>query len=75
MLGWVAVVGAKPLIDSLPPATLLLIAAGGLLYSFGIIFYFWHSLRFQNAIWHAFVVAAAGWHYAAIAGCIAGTGT
>ena len=59
MLGWVAAIAAKPLIDSLPPATLVLLAAGGLLYSAGIIFYFWHSLRFQNAIWHAFVAAAA----------------
>ena len=74
MLGWVAAVGAKPLIDSLPPATLLLIAAGGLLYSVGIIFYFWHGLKFQNAIWHAFVAAAAACHYAAIAGCVAVAG-
>ena len=74
MLGWVAVVGAKPLMDSLPSGTLLLIAVGGLLYSVGIIFYLWHSLRFENAIWHAFVAAAAGCHYAAIAGCVAGAG-
>ena len=72
MLGWVAAIAAKPLIDSLPPATLVLIAAGGLLYSAGIIFYFWHSLRFQNA--NAFVAAAAACHYAAIAGCVAGAG-
>jgi len=62
MLGWVAAIAAKPLIDSLSTATLVLIAAGGLLYSAGIIFYFWHSLRFQNAIWHAFVAAAAACH-------------
>jgi len=74
MLGWVAAIAAKPLIDSLSTATLVLIAAGGLLYSAGIIFYFWHSLRFQNAIWHAFVAAAAACHYAAIAGCVARAG-
>jgi len=74
LLGWVAAIAAKPLIDSLSTATLVLIAAGGLLYSAGIIFYFWHSLRFQNAIWHAFVAAAAACHYAAIAGCVARAG-
>ena len=74
LLGWVGVVAAKPLIDSLPPSTLVLIASGGLLYSVGIVFYVWHSLKFQNAIWHGFVAAAAACHYAAIAGCIARAG-
>src|SRR5476651_1447771 len=60
LLGWVVVIAAKPLIDSLPGPTLVLIAVGGLLYSAGIVFYLWHSLKFQNAIWHLFVAAAAG---------------
>ncbi len=74
LLGWVAAIAAKPLIDSLPHATLVLVAVGGMLYSAGIIFYFWHSLKFQNAIWHSFVAAAAACHYAAIAGCVARAG-
>ena len=74
LLGWVAAIAAKPLIGSLPHATLVLLAVGGVLYSAGIIFYFWHSLKFQNAIWHSFVAAAAACHYAAIAGCVARTG-
>ena len=71
LLGWVAVIAAKPLFDSLPGPTLVLMAVGGLLYSAGVVFYLWHSLKFQNAIWHLFVAAAAGCHYAAIVGCIA----
>ena len=71
LLGWVAVIAAKPLIDSLPGPTLVLIAVGGLLYSAGIVFYLWHNLKFQNAIWHLFVAAAAGCHYAGIVGCVA----
>ncbi len=35
-----------------PASTMALIAIGGLLYSVGVIFYRWHSLKFQNAIWH-----------------------
>ena len=31
----------------------------------------WRSLRFQNAIWHAFVLAAACCHYAAVLFCVA----
>ena len=66
-LGWIAVIAVKPLIASLPVPTLALIAVGGLLYTIGVVFYKWHSLKFQNAIWHAFVTVAAGCQYAGIA--------
>jgi hemolysin III len=66
-LGWVAIFALRPLIATLPGATMLLLCIGGLLYSIGVIFYRWHSLKFQNAIWHGFVLAAAGCHYAGIA--------
>jgi hemolysin III len=46
--------------------TLSLIAIGGVLYSAGVVFHVWRSLRFQNAIWHGFVLAAALFHYAAV---------
>lgn len=74
LLGWVAVVATKPLIGALPGTTLVLMVVGGLLYSVGIVFYLWHGLKFQNAIWHLFVAAAAGCHYAAIASCVAHSG-
>ena len=50
--------------------TLWLIAAGGLVYSVGVVFFVWHRLRFQNAVWHAFVVIAAGLHLAAVMDCL-----
>jgi hemolysin III len=65
-LGWVAVLAIEPLIVSLPVAALVLIVVGGALYSLGVIFHLWEKLKFQNAIWHAFVIAAAACHYAAI---------
>jgi len=30
--------------------------AGGLSYSFGVIFYLWRKLKFSHAIWHLFVI-------------------
>jgi len=58
------------LLDQLIPifhaSTLWLIGAGGVVYSLGVIFHVWRGLRFQNAIWHAFVLAAASIHYAAV---------
>lgn len=65
-LGWVIVLALGPLVQSTDVVTLILIGAGGLLYSIGTGFYVWASLPFQNAIWHAFVLAAAACHYAAV---------
>jgi hemolysin III len=36
------------------------------LYSVGVIFHVWQGLRFQNAIWHGFVLVAALCHYFAV---------
>ncbi len=66
-LGWVGVFAASSFMAVLPLATMVLIVIGGLLYSAGVPFYLWEKLRFQNAIWHVFVVAAAAAHFVAIA--------
>jgi hemolysin III len=65
-LGWVGIFAASSFIAVLPSPTLMLIVIGGLFYSAGVPFYLWEKLRFQNAIWHGFVVAAATCHFAAI---------
>ncbi len=66
-MGWVGVVAVKPLLAALPTPTMILIGVGGALYTIGVAFYRWHSLKYQNAIWHAFVAVAAGCQYAGIA--------
>jgi hemolysin III len=66
LLGWSGVMFCGSIIASLPCLAFWLLAAGGTLYSVGVIFHLWESLRFQNAIWHAFVLFAAGCHYAAV---------
>ena len=40
--------------------------ARGVLYSVGAAFHVWTSLRYQNVVWHGFVLAAAGCHYTAV---------
>ena len=53
-------------VRTLLASTLWFIAIGGVLYSLGVIFHAWERLRFQNAIWHGFVLLAAGCHYTAV---------
>lgn len=65
-LGWVVLLALEPLLTSLHPAVLILIAIGGLLYTAGVVFHLWRGLRFQNAIWHALVLSAAACHFAAV---------
>jgi hemolysin III len=65
-LGWIAVIAVKPLLAGVSVAALILLAAGGLIYSLGVIVYVRRGLRFRRAIWHGFVVAAAATQYAAI---------
>lgn len=65
-LGWSAIFAIKPLAAALPPDTLALIVAGGLIYSAGVAFYLWESLKFQTAIWHACVTIAAACQFAGV---------
>jgi hemolysin III len=72
-LGWSGVIAYDSVVASLPTSTLWFIAAGGLLYSLGVIFHVWERLRFQNAIWHSFVLLAAACHYTAVLDMILGS--
>ena len=65
-LGWAGLAALNPLIASLTPKVLALLAIGGVLYSVGVIFHLWESLKYQNAIWHAFVLAATCFHFSAV---------
>jgi hemolysin III len=65
-MGWLAVVAMGPLVSGVPLAAVILLAIGGALYTVGVPFYTWQSLPFRRAIWHGFVLTAAGVHYAAV---------
>jgi hemolysin III len=71
LLGWSGAIVYEPIVVALPSLDIWLLAAGGALYCMGLVFYAWRSLRFQNAIWHAFVLVAACCHYAAVLFCVA----
>jgi hemolysin III len=75
LLGWTAVLASGPLAAALPGWTLALLAAGGGLYSVGVVFHLWRRLAFHKAIWHGFVLAGAACHYAAVLGAVALPGT
>lgn len=67
LMGWIALVAIMPLVDTLSLAGFAWLAAGGLAYTAGIVFYVYDE-RFTHwhGIWHLFVVAGSALHYCAI---------
>jgi hemolysin III len=65
-LGWSGAMLYDSVVGSLPKLALWLVVAGGALYSLGVIFHAWRRLRFQNVIWHSFVLLGAACHYTAV---------
>jgi hemolysin III len=65
-MGWSGLIAYNAGVDSLPQFALWFIVAGGALYTLGIIFHAWQRLRFQNVIWHSFVLLGAACHYTAV---------
>ena len=66
-LGWSGLLVFQQLAASFSQRTIFLILLGGVVYSVGVIFHVWSRLRYQNAIWHGFVLMGAGCHYGAVA--------
>jgi hemolysin III len=65
-LGWSGLMLYDRVVSALPQLALWLVLAGGALYSLGVIFHAWRRLRFQNVIWHCFVLLGAACHYTAV---------
>jgi len=63
LMGWCGVVAARPIVHAMEAGGLWLLLAGGLSYSFGVIFYAWQRLPYHHAIWHGFVLAGSVFHY------------
>ena len=64
-MGWMALIAIKPLL-ALPPGSFDWIIGGGIIYSLGVIFYKWDSLRYNHTMWHLFVLAGSACHFIAM---------
>jgi hemolysin III len=64
--GWFIVFAARPLFQAVPLHGLLWLAAGGIAYTLGILFFAFDRIRYFHAAWHIFVLAGSACHYFAI---------
>lgn len=66
LMGWIVVLAWKPLVANFAGAGIILLIAGGILYTLGTLFYVWRSFPFHHAVWHLFVLVASTLHFFAI---------
>jgi hemolysin III len=66
MMGWLIVVALKPLVANVPPAGIFWLAAGGLAYTGGVVFYAMKAVRYSHMVWHLFVAAGSACHFVAV---------
>ena len=56
IMGWTLLFILPVMLQNISPRGLWFILAGGLSYTFGVLFYLWRRLKFSHAIWHLFVI-------------------
>ncbi|MCG9633418.1 hemolysin III family protein [Vibrio sp. Isolate30] len=65
-MGWLSLIVIYQLAKSVDLGGLILLAAGGVIYSLGVIFYVAKRIPYNHAIWHLFVLAGCACHFFAI---------
>ncbi len=66
VMGWLVLIAARPLGQSVALGGLVLLIAGGVVYTLGVAFYAWVRLPYHHAIWHGFVLAGSTLHFFAV---------
>ncbi len=65
-MGWLSVLIMDDLVTALPEASIDLLMLGGLLFTFGVVFYVAKKIPYNHAIWHLFVLGGAFSHFLSI---------
>jgi hemolysin III len=67
LMGWLVVVAIKPLRLAMPPNGIAWIAAGGAIYTAGIVFFALSKrVAHMHGIWHLCVIGGSACHYVAV---------
>jgi hemolysin III len=65
-MGWLAVIATPQILQRVPLSGVAWIAAGGIAYTTGVIFYAAHHIRYAHFAWHLFVIAGTSCHFFAV---------
>ncbi|MGQ4880695.1 PAQR family membrane homeostasis protein TrhA [Billgrantia sp. LNSP4103-1] len=75
IMGWMIVFASGEMSASLPAAGIALLAAGGITYTLGVVFFAISAIPFNHAIWHLFVLGGSTCHYFAVYAAVLPFGT
>lgn len=72
VMGWLILIAIKPLVNSLPSAGLWWLVAGGLSYTFGVVFFLLdEKFKHFHGIWHLCVLAGSAFQFICLYGYVA----
>ncbi|AMD00723.1 MULTISPECIES: PAQR family membrane homeostasis protein TrhA [Halomonas] len=66
VMGWLIVFASGEMSASLSTSGIVLLAAGGITYTLGVIFFAISAIPYNHAIWHLFVLGGSTCHYFAV---------
>jgi len=66
LMGWLALIAVRPILEVFPTGCILWLLAGGLAYTGGVAFYAFDRKPYLHAAWHVFVLAGSACHYFAV---------
>jgi hemolysin III len=66
LMGWAIVAGCVPLVRAVPIKSIILLVAGGIIYTLGTFWYRKKNVSFSHGIWHTFVLMGTVCHWFAV---------
>ena len=64
VMGWMIVIRWQDLVDAIPSPALMLLLAGGISYTAGIVFYLLDTrMKYLHFVWHLFVMTGSVLHF------------
>jgi len=66
VMGWMCLLGIKPLYEGLGPVGFALLFFGGVAFTVGAVLYSFKNVPFGHVIWHLFVMLGTGLMYFSI---------
>lgn len=66
LMGWMIILSIKDLVANLASGGVILLVAGGIVYTIGVVFFILHKYRYMHSIWHIFVLAGSILHFLSV---------
>ena len=66
LMGWLGIVAIEPVTRLVPFPGIVLLVAGGLVYTVGVAFFLWERQHHHHAMWHGCVLGGSACHFFAV---------